>query len=371
MSIAISGEFDEKIPEFSDADGMSISLSGGMRLSQYDENNWLIEPILKDGISRRIGFIATQDRESFLRQLNLTPICIQRYGWYKGDRSASVFPIVSGYKNHFPSPAELWMNISNNMTPPEINNQLREGQFDEIKKIEELLNQQSDIQVLTKNIGMSLRSLDHCIEQIHDFYNERLTYLITRPYKPQNLYGSRIIDWLFATVHSFFVHFGCARDYLASLIARRLGLSSNIDDFGRLLTRTKPDLLSQDELTQLLLQLGYIQLPTGNSAKFIRSGWLDSACELRRIMVHVRPYGSKYSEQSGRIERLDKKQGIFKYVHPYETDKGKFDVLDLVVYHYKLTSHLFKLAAENSGYDSSPLTLQASDIKAISFSAQT
>ncbi|PLW76538.1 hypothetical protein [Cohaesibacter celericrescens] len=371
MRISISGEAEENILEYPDANGTAISLSGGMRLTLYDEDKWVMEPVLKGGLSKRIGFIATADRSSFLSQLNLTPICIQRYGWYKGDRSASTFPIVNAYKNHFPSPAELWMNISNNMTPSEKYNQLSECRFDEIKQIEEILNQQSDIQALAKNIGMSLRSLDHCVEQIHEFYYERLTHLITKPYNPKNLYGSRIIDWLFATVHSFFVHFGCARDYFASLIARRLGLKSRVDDFGRLLNNLDPELHSHDELIQLLLKLGYLQPEAGKSAKFVRSGWLDSACELRRIMVHVRPYGGKFSEQSGRIERLDKKQGIFKYVHPFETDVDKFDVLDLVVHHYKLTSHLFKLAAESSGYDSSLLTLQASDIKAISVSEQS
>jgi hypothetical protein len=69
------------------------------------------------------------------------------------------------------------------------------------------------------------------VEQIAEFYNTEVTNGLANGRTNGNRYATTRDQSLYALVHSFFLHLGSVRDYLATLIAVQLGL--NPDDTDR------------------------------------------------------------------------------------------------------------------------------------------
>lgn len=264
-------------------------------------------------------------------------------------------------------PADLWSNIASKFFLKRVPDEI--GQID-IKAVSELFDEKGEVERLAQSISLSLRNMDLSIEQITIFYNEQLVNLM----RSGNVTGEKIqtsLDQtLFAYVHAFFIHLGTARDYLASLIALRLNLTSQssrrkgqkIDSFANLLNVLRSDEVAQDDLAKLLLSKGIIELNPSNKINFRIAGWLKEASDLRNKFTHQRPYGGKFVERMGFAQPVAQNLGIYRYNRPISTGEKEPDVLELITKYYIAAGELFLAASRKTGYDSDIITITDKDI---------
>jgi hypothetical protein len=172
-------------------------------------------------------------------------------------------------------------------------------------------------------------------------------------------------------VHTFFMHLGAARDYLASLIALRIGKNpQKADSMANLIDVTRTSDFGSDALLDHLESKGYLQQSPAGTGKIESAGWLKKLTERRNEFVHRRPYGSKFTEQKVVARVIDGGSGLYRYVRTYLcSDGAEHDILDLMVDHYETASILFLECAEKSGYDSSVITLTEKDLISAEFYA--
>jgi hypothetical protein len=219
------------------------------------------------------------------------------------------------------------------------------------------VDEKSSEEALALAISLSLRSMDISIEQIVEFYHEQIADLMANGSVDGRHFGSIQDQTLFAHVHSFFVHFGSARDYLAALIATRINKEETkivskkkIDSLGTLVPNLESKHFGQDALLDLLEAEGLLQ-PAEDPKKRRTAGWLKASINLRDQFVHRRPYGGQHVERYGYAEAIAPNLGVFRYVRPIliEGDLAR-DVLDVVVDTYKNVNKLFYEMAEASGW---------------------
>jgi len=206
--------------------------------------------------------------------------------------------------------------------------------------------------------------MDIAVEVVTEFYNENLVNLMAAP----NLEGSRsassLDDTLYAHVHSFFMHLGAARDYLAALIALRIGKDPHENvSMGTLIPVLRTSDFAGDELLTLFKTKGYLQHKPTTTYKVEAVGWLKDVTDLRNEFMHRRPYGSKFVEQMGYAKPIDESAGLYRYIRPILRPDGKeYDILDLIAHHYAVASDFFLESAEKSGYDTKMITITDEDV---------
>jgi hypothetical protein len=206
--------------------------------------------------------------------------------------------------------------------------------------------------------------MDISVEQIAEFYFEQLVNLMAAGSIRGQRSGGPQDQTLFAHVHSFFLHLGAARDYLAALIALRIGKDPyKIDSMAKLTKALRSHHSGTDALLDLLEGHGFIRPTPANPNRREISGWLREASDLRNQFVHRRPYGARHVEGFGHVTAIASEMGLYRYVRPVllENDTQR-DVLDLVVSNYKQATMLFQDLIQVSGQDTSMLTLTDKDI---------
>jgi hypothetical protein len=211
--------------------------------------------------------------------------------------------------------------------------------------------------------------MDISVEQIAEFYHEQLVNLMAAGIVDGRRSANTQNQTLFAHVHSFFLHLGAARDYLAALIAARIGKDpGKIDSMAHLIKALRAKDIETDALLKLLESRKFIQPIPDNTNRREISGWLKEASTLRNQFVHRRPYGARHVERFGHAVAVSPEMGLYRYVRPVLVkNDAELDVLDVVVSHYKQATALFQDAAEVSGQDTSILTITDKDI--ISFNS--
>jgi hypothetical protein len=222
----------------------------------------------------------------------------------------------------------------------------------------------TDEERLAASIGLSLRNMDINVEQIAEFYHEQLTDIIASAAGTDKCYGGMQDHNLFAHVHSFFVHAGAARDYLATFIAARLGMEiGSIDSMARLISASGASHFAADNLLNSLKSRGLAQLRAARKDDWELTGWLKDLSDLRNRFVHRRPYGSHYIEAYGRVVEIAPEQGLYRYVRPVQIgETAKRDILDLIVENYREITALFLQMAKLSGNDTAMLRISDKDI---------
>jgi hypothetical protein len=149
------------------------------------------------------------------------------------------------------------------------------------EQIARLTDDHTEVEWLARSISLSLRSMDISIEQIAEFYYEQLVNLMAA-----GLIADTQNQTLFAHVHTFFLHLGAARDYLAALIAARIRKNpSKIDSMANLTEVLEPQDVETDALLKLLENRKFIQPTPSNMNRLEISGWLKEATTLRMATV--------------------------------------------------------------------------------------
>lgn len=348
-----------------DGEGFYIHCVGGFRAADYGDGRWLIEPLLDNGHPCRKGFFAKNRLETFIRDTGLTAIALQRFGWREGHYYSSWAPIVPGRQNHMLGPSDLWINISSNLATKRSGISPIADAFPTRETIAAMRDDRSDEEWLALSLGLSLRSMDISVEQISEFYNEQLADLISAGLTDGRQSGRAGDQALFSHVHSFFLHLGAARDYLAALIAIRLGKSpQKVDSMTRLVEVLRARHFGTDSLLDLMKVKKFIEPNSEKPNRYAVSGWLKEASDLRNQLVHRRPYGARHVEQFGHLVPIAAEAGLYRYVRPILIEENsERDAIDVVVAHYRQSTGFFMDMAEASGWDVSMMRLTDADIR--------
>ena len=362
--ISIGKDETTAIPRQPDGDAFYVHCTGGFRGAKSTEGRWVIEPILYNGRPCRSGFISTEELQMLARKTGFSPIAFQSMGWTNGKYHSHWIPLIPGRQNQLRGPSDLWRSISSNLSRNRSGSHLSKMENPTHKKIADLLDDRAEEERLAQSISLSLRSMDISIEQVAEYHNEQLVNLLASGKTNGERVATTLDETLFAHVHSFFMHFGAARDYFGALIASRIGKSpQRFDSMAKLVDALRPEHFSFDKLLELLRSRKFIQPSAKNSNRWEMYGWLKEASELRNEFVHRRPYGSKFMERAGCAVSVRPEFGLFRYFRPIVIDgNAERDVLDVVTAHYKAATTMFQDAAEVSGYDASILTLTDKDV---------
>lgn len=362
ISICNDKTFD--LPEQSDARGFYVYCTGGFRSAKFDENAWVVEPVMNEGRPCRKGFFTKAELEAFVRKAGLAPIAFQKFGWRRGNYYSAWSQIIPGQKSHLEGPSDLWSNVAYNLAEQRSGAELRNMTSPTQEMVGQLLDGGTEEEWLARSISLSLRSMNISVEQIAEFYNEQLVNLMADGSIDGQQSSSTQDQTLFAHVHSFFLHLGAARDYLAALIALRIGKDpSKIDSMARLVNALRSKHVETDALLRLLEARKFIQPIPANPNKREMAGWLKEASELRNQFVHRRPYGARFVEGFGHVAVIAPEIGLYRYMRPVLVeDDAEPDILDVIVFHYKRAAALFQDAAKASGRNISMPTLTSEDI---------
>lgn len=348
----------------SDRDGFLVHFSGGIQAAKLGDERWIIEPLLLHKHPSRSGPVSKSDLVKLTNQVGLWPIAFQSFGWTRGNYWSHWVPMVSTDDNLKSNPSELWANISSNFRPTSFN--VRPTNLEEIAAF---ADEQGHEERLAHAISMSLRILDISVQSISEFYNERLVDGLASSDFLGHSFSTSVDQNFYAHVHSFFLHFGAARDYLGALLACRLGLdpsSRSTDSLPGVLSKLSSSHIGSDAILRLLEESSLID---GENGKLEQAGWLAEAGKLRNQLVHKRPYGQRFLEMRGKIVVLSQDISLYRYHRPIvDWSDGAQDVFDVILGYYRQAMLLFKDAALRSGYDFSMLSLGPSDIISLEIS---
>jgi hypothetical protein len=364
-------EYTSTLPRQPDADALYMHFTGGLRAAKANENDaWIVEPIIQDGLPHRAGFFTSSELEAFTRKMGFQAIAFHTIQWNSGKYSSSWSPLIPGQSNHSRGPSDLWGSVASNMTSKRIS-ALRESSNFNRDEIAKVIDERTREELLALSISLSLRSMDISIEQIVEFYHEQLVDVLAAGVINGRRFGSIQDQNLYAHIHSFLVHFGSARDYLAALIATRINKKEKIesqqklDSLNNLIKALEPKHFGVDALLDLLKNRQLLQRAE-NQKNYEASGWLKEASSLRNKFVHRQPYGSRHVEGYGHAEQVAADVGIYRYVRPVLFDDNlERDVLDVVVDIYMKVTELFHAMAETSGLNTEILAITRGDITAI------
>jgi hypothetical protein len=352
------------IPQQPDGSGFILHFTGGVRAGQIDKDVWKIDPFLADGRPVIKGPFSTAALQAFSAKHKLSGIAFESMGWTNGSYHSSWTPINPTRKNHFLGPADLWRNISSNITRGRTDEKLRAMVDPTHEKLAALLDDRADAERLAQSISLSLRSVDISIGQIAKFYHEQLVDSIASGALNGQRRATSLDQTLYAHVHSFFMHLGAARDYLAAFAGVSLGKdTAKIDSLARLTEIIRCSHFGSSSILQLLRSKGFLAASSTNENRWEASGWLRDMSIMRNQYVHKRPYGEMFFERMGHARVVDAEQGVYRYFRPIVIDKNADrDLLDVISDHYREATVLFEDAAQASGFDAAILSITDKEI---------
>lgn len=363
LKVPVPSHQTKKVPRQSDGDGFFQIYSGGMRAAEAADNAWFIEPVLDGEGPSAKGVMLPRQVQAFFGQYAFTFIAFHRMGWFNGDYHSLWSPFIPGQANHFQGPADLWSNVASNISRARTADDIAKLVQPTREQIAALLDDRGEAERLARSISLSLRNMDISVEQIAEFYNEQLVnHMAAGRLKGER--STKTLDQiLYAHVHSFFMHLGAARDYLAALCALRIGKDpQKVDSFARLVETVRQEHFDRDPMLGLLRTRGYFKVKSPVSSKFEAAGWMADVTELRNEFMHRRPYGDRFAERMGYAEAVDREAGVYRYIRPIVVDGSERDVQDVITRHYREMTGLCYEAARMSGYNLAILTLTDDDI---------
>ncbi len=347
----------------------TVHFSGGVKAWTGGNDEWFFGPILHRGKPALAGVLRQSELRSEISQMKLVPIVYERRTSIDGATSVmwkTADPIKVG--DHLTA-TDVWGTISTNLKQSRLDRFLERSPNASREEIVSVLGRSSPEERFSDYISDSLRCIDICIGAICSYYNEQLISFLVKGRRIGER-SSSVADLPFiANVHSFFLHLGSARDYLAALIAHRCGLSETVDAMSRLIPKLSPAAISDDMILRHLLEIGYLATKDGSSS-VKAAGWLENVSKIRNELIHKRPFGSHQDEKYGQIEAAGESEGRCKFRKPIHVNsRSTSDTLDFISEIYRNTTRLFGNLAIASGYEAKIPIINRKDI--IRFSKQT
>ncbi len=343
--------------EDDDYHSLVMNLTGGFKAWQRSQNEWSIGPIIYNDEVVMAGILSFAELRSAMSIMGLSWTVFEHRVVMSGVITKMWRSVEPVGMNSALSATDVWQTIRANSTSRRVAQFRAQFPDSSAQEILTIMEQSNADERLSEYISDSLRSMDICISSISDFYHDQLTTFL-REGRAVGAKSCSVADLPFvANVHSFFVHFGAARDYLAALLAYRCGLSQNTEAMNRLLDKLTWNNLPNDPIIQHLVKVGCFAAKP-NSTKTKLAGWLEDASNVRNELVHRRPFGSHESERYGHIQNAGGLEGHFRFFKPIHVGDGSTtDTLDYLADLYGKTTKLFGEIALISGADTAIQTL--------------
>ncbi|PYE47148.1 hypothetical protein DFI02_1011302 [Rhizobium sp. PP-F2F-G20b] len=354
--------YTQRLRRESDGNAFFIVFDGGLRANQAADDAWFVEPVFDQGPTAK-GVMSFRHMRVLLEQHGLSAIAFHNVSWFDGAYSGGWSPIVPGRTNHMIAPSDVWSQIAANLSKDRIASELRDIENPNREDIARIVDARSEEERLARSISLSLRNMDSNIEHVADFYHEQLSNLMHVSQLDGQHVGTMPDQMLYAQVQAFYMHLGAARDYLAALIAARIGRGDKINAMNKLVEKLRIEDLGDDNLFKFLVAKGYLRKKDESHIKLETAGWLAEMTVLRNTLIHHRPYGDRFIETSGFASTIDAAGGLYRYHRLFIGPDGtKGDVLDVMLSHYRNACSLLLECADRSGYDLSVLTLTDADL---------
>jgi hypothetical protein len=345
-----------------DHHSLTMKLTGGMKAWQRSPDEWSIGPIIYRGEIMMGGLLSRAELQSAISAMGLIPVVLEHRVVMSGVKSVTWRSVDPVRPNSPLAATDIWQTIRGNLMAARLKAFRKNNTDASTQEIIDFKEQNTREENLCGYISDSLRSMDICISAICDYYHEQLTAHLRQGRKVGER-SSNMADLPFiANVHSFFVHLGAARDYLAALIAHRCGLPEDVDAMNRLGDKLRWNSLPDDPILSFLVNIGCVS-EKENSTKVRLSGWLEDVSNVRNELIHKRPFGSHETEIYGQIKSAGGLEGHFRFFKPIVlTDVANSDTLDYLADVYSRVVKLFGELALASGRDSAIITLTSRDI---------
>jgi len=289
-------------------------------------------------------------------------VAYQQINWLDGQYTSHWVPFIPGQQNFSQSPADLWGRVASNLSRARTGPLIEAVDGADSAQIEAIMDAHSEPERLARSIGLSLRCLDKSVSDIAAYYHEQLTNLLAAGSVNGQRHSSMRDQALFALVHTFFLHVGSARDYLAAFVALKLGIGDKADSMARLIDVLRGPNTSGSPILQMLATKNYIVPKPDPSTKWEVAGWLEEVTSLRNEFTHRRTYGQTMAERMGHLRPLDPSVGLYRYFRPISWKSTDQDVFDVIIGHYEKVNELFFAAAGLSGHDMSILEITDKDV---------
>ncbi|PLP59008.1 hypothetical protein CYK37_10915 [Mesorhizobium loti] len=353
----------QPVPRVSDGHAFLINWAGGLQSAERDRDQWRIIPVQHNNKPHASGHYTKAGVQAFMAQRGVRFVAYQQIIWTKGEYNSSWAPFIPGQSNFANSPADLWGRVASNLGRERAQPLIRAIEKPTTNQIEAILDAQSEPERLARSISLSLRNLDTSVAEISAFYHNELTSFLAVGKVNGSRSSSMRDQTLYALVHSFFLHLGSARDYLAAFTALELGMdTTKTDSMARLIEALRGPDTSGSPILQLLASKGYIRPRANPSAKWEAAGWLSEVTDIRNEFTHRRTYGQTTVEQMGHVRLIDAEVGLYRYFRPILWKTSDNDVFDVIINHYESVNELFFSAAELSGHDTSIIHINDNDI---------
>jgi hypothetical protein len=306
-----------EVPLLQNQKGRRNLFSGGIRLSQISQSEWLIDPVC---IAGRACSVGPSSNTNLSHMLNGNGIQI---------KSTSEFGVFDGsyYEKIFVVDAERACIYEDDHRIYEQKMQffLMQGLEQNEGYLPTDFTVPLDVNV-AYNFSTQMKYCLIALADLHSTYHTMLTIGINagKETKFSNLTTSQI----FTQVHSFYTALGSAKDYLAWLVAIRIGLPNDCNDLAKLVAALNINVTKANCLPiKVMLEnqaFGY------DGKKIVQIDWMNEIRQARKNIVHKIPYGSRHSEKHGAIVKSGE---FYKYSHTIKIGEDDFDVLDVCFKH--------------------------------------
>lgn len=356
-TLFLPGQRSIPIQRLKDGASLCVYFTGGVRASLVDEprDHWVIDSFIEAGAVVARAGATKPDLYQLARIANLEAVGFQHVRWIDGEYYGFWRPVVGENAKGAISASDIWSNISSNLAKVSPNSNAQ-GSIEEI--------------ATARFISIELRNADVAIEAICEYYCEELQNALFRGSVDGNRFGSARDINLYAHVHSFFVHLGAARDYLAALIALRLGkaLQGGVeknDSMGRLILNIRDGHVDGDQILSSCKKNAFI-IPSSKSDRWEAGEWLSELSVLRNRFVHKSPYGTKAGEEMGTLQKVSGCSGLYRYARHLEVEPlPATDVLECIARHYKRALKIFSVAASATGWDTTIPSFGPNELKSV------
>lgn len=206
--------------------------------------------------------------------------------------------------------------------------------------------------VLARHISFSIHAAGIRLRDASDGYQAQVFAAIEANRKTGDRFTNIPVADLHLAFHSVLSELASARDYLAAVLANRLGAPARIDAMNRLADWLSASSRAQHRSDPVIKEM----LEAFDAAS--ANPWLHKLTEYRNTFLHRRPLGSQESSQFLRYSIEEHSDILFPKIELPLSENDPFapgqDALKHFIGFYRELTGLARLAANHAPFDAAP-----------------
>lgn len=308
-----------------------LHITGGARAVQRPDRNWAWYPILDDTQIRKLDAKPIQHVEALASALNIELFGGDQLSGLEGPLVSRVWTPLHGPHRGGLQPADLWRAIARNA----------ENAGD------------TPYATLARHIAYSLTAAGIRLRDASDCYHAQLMAAIHSSTKSGSRFANIPMQDLELAFHSVLSELASARDYLAALIAAKLGAPAKVDAMNRFSEWASAQ--DRAHLAAGPVASAMLNAYDADSA----DPWLHRLTKYRNLYTHRQPLGSGDSPSQLVYETVEHAGFVFPRITmplaPSDPMAQGQDALTHFLQLYRKMTQLIELAANHAPYDTTLL----------------